>query len=396
MQMDNKDYQSKLQRFEMEQERLKNIEIFLKEQLKTMEIVIIQKNQELETINKEKQQQKLQLEEKIVYLQMQVQQIKQQRDETLKRIDDDNIRLKNENDSLLNKMKILINQKEEKDILISSNKEMMISLQQRLLEIEPELVHYKERCNELERNIQVSKIMKLEQDTLLQALQKDMKSLYDEKDKLLSIQQDNDDYHNKYDQLQLKLTSLQDKCNKLQDENDEKNATIIRLRSEASVTDRNYAMKTAMLATCEAQLEEFQKDINNKDLIIQEITQNINNLMQQVSSTELRLKERVDESNELIQQLENKLLKENEQNQLFIESLKQEQLQNIENVKKDYAKKSAMARQLLSEREEEVRILSNKVKELQDEISSGAPTDRKILELAKEQSKRDAMNVMHR
>ena len=62
----------------------------------------------------------------------------------------------------------------------------------------------------------------------------------------------------------------------------------------------------------------------------------------------------------------------------------------IDNLKKDYAKKSALARTLMSEKEEEARVLSSKVNELQTEINSGAPSERRIFELASIQAKREA------
>lgn len=53
-------------------------------------------------------------------------------------------------------------------------------------------------------------------------------------------------------------------------------------------------------------------------------------------------------------------------------------------------KKSSMARSLLTEREEEVRHLSARLALLTDEISSGAPSERRIFELAQSQARREA------
>ena len=78
-----------------------------------------------------------------------------------------------------------------------------------------------------------------------------------------------------------------------------------------------------------------------------------------------------------------------------IKSLKQSHEENVESIKRDHAKKSAMARTLLSEKEDEVRTLSAKVTELQDEISSGAPQERKIFELASSQAKRETLHGVH-
>lgn len=47
------------------------------------------------------------------------------------------------------------------------------------------------------------------------------------------------------------------------------------------------------------------------------------------------------------------------------------------------------------EREEEVRILTAKVASLTEEISSGAPTERRIFELAQTQARREATHGLH-
>lgn len=67
----------------------------------------------------------------------------------------------------------------------------------------------------------------------------------------------------------------------------------------------------------------------------------------------------------------------------------------VEALKRDHAKKSAMARTLLSEKEEEVRTLSAKVAELHEEINSGTPQERKIFELATSQARRESMHGAH-
>jgi hypothetical protein len=80
---------------------------------------------------------------------------------------------------------------------------------------------------------------------------------------------------------------------------------------------------------------------------------------------------------------------------LAIQTLEKLHDENVEAIKRDHAKKSAMARILLSEKEEEVRTLSAKVSELQEEIHSGAPQERKIFELAASQAKRENTHGAH-
>jgi hypothetical protein len=68
----------------------------------------------------------------------------------------------------------------------------------------------------------------------------------------------------------------------------------------------------------------------------------------------------------------------------------------LEALRKDFNKKSTTARLLLNEREEAVRVLTSRVKELEEEIFSGAPQERKIFELAQSQAKREATHGLHK
>merc|ERR1711871_817686 len=68
----------------------------------------------------------------------------------------------------------------------------------------------------------------------------------------------------------------------------------------------------------------------------------------------------------------------------------------INATRKELTTKISVAKTLLNEREEEVKQLSKKKEELQTEIESGAPNERRIFEIAKAQSKRDTMYGQHR
>ena len=49
---------------------------------------------------------------------------------------------------------------------------------------------------------------------------------------------------------------------------DEHNSMITRLRSEAQVSERNHGMRTAMLATVEAKLTAVQKELDEKNTLL--------------------------------------------------------------------------------------------------------------------------------
>lgn len=69
--------------------------------------------------------------------------------------------------------------------------------------------------------------------------------------------------------------------------------------------------------------------------------------------------------------------------------------ERIDTIKKENSKKSSLARTLLTEREEENNFLKAKNEELVSEIKSGAPSERRIFELAEVQAKREAVHGLH-
>lgn len=96
-----------------------------------------------------------------------------------------------------------------------------------------------------------------------------------------------------------------------------------------------------------------------------------------------------------IASLENRISTIERDRDVAIQSLERNHEEAVEALKRDHAKKAAMARTLLSEKEEEVRTLSARVAELHEEISSGAPQERKIFELATTQARRETLHGLH-
>jgi chromosome segregation ATPase len=366
-------------KLETELAKLKNQDHQLKESLKTIESKLNEKINENEKLNKDLEVMKTTYEEKILFVQMNLQQQKQS----------EYVIMKTDYEKLQRKL-------EEKDILLSTNKEMLVALQARLMEVEPELSSSKNKTGDLEKKLSSLQLMKFESDNLINSLKTDLKSLSIEKEKLLLKTKEIEENKFKSDSMNQKIMVLSDEMNNLKEENDEKSSLIIRLRSEISTNEKNHAVRVAMLAASEATNEELLKKLENKDFEMKDLIDKISNLQINYSTLEESFKSKTFELNHRNSLLENQLVQEKENSEKALKSLKVSQEETLENMKRDLTKKSAMARSLLSEREEEVRVLSHKVHELQEEIKSGAPSDRKIFELAQVQSKRDTMHGIHR
>ncbi|KAJ1401455.1 hypothetical protein B484DRAFT_483843, partial [Ochromonadaceae sp. CCMP2298] len=145
---------------------------------------------------------------------------------------------------------------EERDLSYASNKDMISALQSRLIELEPELAHALERLSQSERNTHSNSVMKAEQDSLASSLRRDLKKTLDDLEntskKVLSLEE----FKVKAEGQLLKMGQLQEKGAVLQGVVEEKDSLLVRLRTEQQASERNHAMRTAMLATVQAQLEQ--------------------------------------------------------------------------------------------------------------------------------------------
>jgi hypothetical protein len=154
-------------------------------------------------------------------------------------------------------------------------------------------------------------------------------------------------------------------------------------------------MRTAMLATCEAQLETMGAEMKNKEETNREAIERVTSLQVQLAACEARLAERVQEAAATAAALEERIRAVEEDREVSLRSLEKIHAEAVDSIKRDHAKKSGMARTLLSEREEEVRVLTARNAEMLEEIKSGAPTERKIFELATTQARRDNLHGTH-
>lgn len=384
--------QNKLAKAEAEIDRLRNVENYLKEQSRTLENVIIDKTKTMDQLQRDLDAMRLASEERVVHFQMQLNQSKKLEEQRSLELQAAKLEL----EKVASKVNSLANVKEEKEMLLESNKEMIVALQARLIEVEPEIAQLRDKVKDHERRYSALQLMKAEQDKVLTNTQNEVKTIVAERDELQQKIREMDEHRIKAEGQSLKMNSLSEEVNKLKEELEEKSAIIMRLRSEAQTSERNHAMRTAMLATCEAQLETLQKDLQAKDDTNKEALERVSSLQIKLAALEARLEERTQEANLQIEALQRELQQEHESHRALLKAKEQEAHEQLDTVKKEYGKKAGMARQLLAEREEEVRVLSSKVKEMQEEIASGAPTDRKLLEFAQAQSRRDALNGVHR
>lgn len=383
--------QARVRKLDAECERLKEAEGCLQRQASEMEKALEKKSAALEALKKESDVSRAQIEEKMLMVQMQSNSIKSQLEARDREARTASAGL----ESATAQLKSLQHQTEEREGALKSNKELLAALQARLTDIEPELERATARLKEQTRIAGAQTLLKAEQEALLSSLRRDLKAALDARDassKQLALL---DDFRVKYEQAGQKVAALNEQVADLQAAADEKVSTITRLRTEAQASERNHAMRTAMLATCEAQLETLRNELLVRADTSKVAVERAAALQMQLAASEARLSERVAESSKRIEHLEGEVKQQAAEAAQRLAAQATQHEAALEGAKREFAKKSGMARSLLQEKEEEVRVLVQRVADLQAEISSGAPSERRIFELARVQSQREATHSVH-
>jgi chromosome segregation ATPase len=362
----------------VEVERFSAQDAFSRQQIQMLEAQVNTKLSDIDRLNKHIDDMKMQQEEQVVYLQMQLSSSKQREESR-------DVELK----SLQGRLSQALKQVEEKDMTVSSNKEMLQALQLRLIELEPDLAQAKDKISTLQ-------ILKMEQDGVIHNMRRDLKLSLEDRENLNKKLKELEEKQLKSDGHYLKAIQLSEQVNKLTEELENTTILLHRLRTEAAINEKNHAMRTAMLATSEAQVESLQKDLTTKEKQSLDFVERISSLQTELSSLDHLYHEKNKFYTIQINSLEQEMTSLKAVHASELDSLKISHDEKVETMKKDNQKKSAMARNILSEREEEVRILSQKIIQLQEEITSGAPTERKIFEIAQSQSRRDAFNEQYK
>ncbi len=382
--------QTKMRKLDAELTRLRNVEDYAKTQLKNMEGVIIDKTNTVDELTKQIENSKAEYEEKVLSIQMAAQNASQNasRDnDDVKEKEIGNLRRQLEKSS--GQLQVMKNINEEQGMSVKSNRDMIQALQARLIEVEPELTQARDKLKKMDEQKSAGALLQAEQQAEFNKMKRDLKTAFEQKQEAYQKITELEDYKANAEGKLLKMAALQDQVSLLQISVDDKTSLISRLRTEAQSAERNHAMRTAMLATVEAQLQTVQEEQSKKDEALAESIERVTSLQASVRAGEVRLAERVAESSQEIEELTKKLKVSEKQRENEVRSLGERHESALNAIKADHAKKSGMARTMLSQREEEVRVLTARVQELQEEITSGAPTERKIFELASIQANRD-------
>jgi hypothetical protein len=99
----------------------------------------------------------------------------------------------------------------------------------------------------------------MEQEAVANSLRRELKAAFEDRDEMIRRGRENEEFRIKAEGQLLKLGGLTEQVSTLQTSLEDSTSLITRLRAEAQASERNHAMRTAMLATCEAQVAHLQK-----------------------------------------------------------------------------------------------------------------------------------------
>ena len=315
--------------------------------------------------------------------------------ETVKKLEGDLARfekMKTDMEALSEKNARMMVELEEKELAEVNQKEMLHFLQNRLNEIDSEHANLLEEKKGFSSQLSSHQVLKAEQEALLSSLRESLQQALENNSQLEAevvllrvFKEKNTDKTEAFNSLSEESDELRDKIAELQ-------ALNTRLRQEAEKSSQNHAMRTAILASTEGELEQAREEIKSKE-------EEFAKALKHAESLAAEVKQREDDFNKTKANLEAEIAgngKDQEQLRRECEErvrkIQEERGLELELAQKEFSKKSGMARQLLQEKEEDIRLLNEKIEVLSAEIRSGAPSERKIFEIAQSQAKREHLH----
>jgi chromosome segregation ATPase len=230
-------------------------------------------------------------------------------------------------------------------------------------------------------------------------LQIKFRSLSTSVDTLTSEKQE---YESRQEQLNKQLTKLtmaeseltivRDELNRWKLEHAKTSGMLNRLQTEKDASERKHGQSTALVGMLESQLAETSEKLSlsqarleetlyivgQKDDEIRSLRVNLEKLEENLSQLQSSRQAASDTAN---QTFDRELTKKSK----LIEVLQKE----VQSLQQQMTKRSSAAQKFIQEREAECQELKKRNKALQDEIDNGSLSDRRIFELAAQQSTRD-------
>jgi chromosome segregation ATPase len=253
-----------------------------------------------------------------------------------------------------NTIMVLTKSNEELTHRLHDSMENEISLNAKMETLFQELEKAKGRLKDMDRNSNATTVLKAQQEAMLANLRKDLNTSNHAKDELARKVKDLEEYRVKAEIQLARLNEDKNRLSSLEATLDEANSLCARLRSQLQTAETNNALKTAMLATVEAQLLVAQETSSQKDSVVAESIERVTILQNRLAEAEFRIEERVKEGAMKAAALEEEISQLKASSAERFNAAEAAHAFLVESINKDFAKKSNAARIMLAERDEEV------------------------------------------
>ncbi|TFJ88449.1 hypothetical protein NSK_000023 [Nannochloropsis salina CCMP1776] len=177
----------------------------------------------------------------------------------------------------------------------------------------------------------------------------------------------------------------------------EKTGVLLRVRSDLERTEQSYALKTAQVAQLETGVQEMVLEMKRLRESVEEGEMARARLSREVESRQqacVKLEKALMETKEILRKekeaWESGAQAQRDESRQQAASQQQTFEEELMLYQKESQKKSALAREIIADKDRQLGECVQKITALEEEIASGSYTDRKIMELATVQSQRDS------
>lgn len=391
MTSDIESLQNLKQQFQLDHERLSAKENSLRQTITALEQALREKSTKVEALSLQLETERRTHEEKIIYLQMQLSAGKS-KDDKLERV---NQSLKAQIDEISTHTQLLEKQIKEKDEKIRTTSELKEGLEHRIGVLEPQLLKAKEKLRDLEKNSNANTLMKAEQEALLTSMRRDLKAAVDAKNEAIRRSETLSKQASKAEELQHSLSEAKSHEADLQLTIDEQSVLVKRLRTELMTAEKNQALRTAAMAASETQIQLLQRQLEEQHDLAVKDTNTAVVLEKSLVEVQILAEQREKVYQDQLDSMRQEMLELQDRHKKDLEQLTNDQTAAIETIHKDYKLKIHTARSLLEARDDEMTSLKAQLQILQDDIRTGATSERRIFELAQQQANREATYGLH-
>jgi hypothetical protein len=367
----------------LELEKAQNTERNLRHSISVLEVTSLEKNHRMEELEKLVEAEKAAREEDLVFFRLQ--------------------QMKSDKGGPVDDVKIVAELSEAKQLILLQRSELeeqrarneLLSEQirhseKKILTLDSEAERVKDKLKEIEKNSGATAVLKAEQEALLNSLRRELKNALSAKEDSARRLKDLEEYRSRAEGQLVRLVEYKEKASAVEERLNESEALNSRLQSQLQTVETNHALKTAMLATTEAEIQSLKEANKEAKLQSEKSLSVIATLQKEVREASEQMALVLREKESVVESFQREIssLKETQIEELRM--LRENHSREIQEIVKEHSKKSSIATALLSERDKEIKELRLKISQLKDEIASGSPSERKIFELAQSQANREA------